>query len=60
MTAARLVELLIRALNVEAEVAEVRRARTMHSDRRALVVVDRDGLRWRLWVATEPWSAPAS
>ena len=59
MTAERLVHLLIRALTVEAEVAEVRRAHTLHTDRHALVVVDRDGSKWRLWVAAEPWAAPA-
>ncbi|HEX6256093.1 MAG TPA: hypothetical protein VFZ70_09820 [Euzebyales bacterium] len=59
MTVERLVELVIRALTVEGEIAEVRRARTVHSDRVGLVVVDRDGDRWRLWVAVDPWAAPA-
>lgn len=59
MTAARLVELLIRALTIENEVAEVRRGHTMHTDRHAVIVVDRDGLSWRVWVAQEPWAAPA-
>lgn len=57
MTVDRLVELLVRALTVEHEVAEVRRARTVYRDRVGLVVVDVDGLRWRAWVAREPWSA---
>lgn len=59
MTAARLVELLIRALTAENEIREVRRGHTLDRDRDALVVVDRDGLSWRIWVAREPWSAPA-
>ena len=59
MTVERLVELVIRSLTAENDIADVHRGHTMHSDRQALVVVDRDGLRWRLWVAAEPWAAPA-
>ncbi|HEX6254379.1 MAG TPA: hypothetical protein VFZ70_01075 [Euzebyales bacterium] len=58
MTVTRLVELLIRSLSTEHEVADVRRAHTTYSDRVGVLVVDRDGLRWRLTVAREPWSAP--
>lgn len=59
MTVDRLVELVIRSLTAEHEIADVQRGHTMPSDRHALVVVDRDGLRWRLWVDAEPWAAPA-
>lgn len=44
MTIERLVELLIRALTAEHEVADVRRRHTVHTDRKAVLVVDHDGL----------------
>lgn len=59
MTIERLIELVIRSLSAENELVDVHRGHTLHSDRVGLVVVDRDGVRWRLWVAKEPWAAPA-
>lgn len=59
MSIDRLIELVVRALTAEHEIAEVRRAHTMHTDRVGLVIVDRDGQRWRAWLGEEPWSAPA-
>lgn len=59
MTVERLVELVVRSLTAENELADVHRGHTVHSDRVGVVVVAVDGSRWRLWVGKEPWAAPA-
>jgi hypothetical protein len=55
VTVERLVELVIRSLTAEHEVADVHRGHSSYTDRVPLVVVDRDGARWRVLVMVEPW-----
>ena len=59
MTVEGLVELVIRSLAEEHDIVDVHLGRSSYPDRVPLVVVDRDGDRWRVYVLREPWSAPA-
>jgi hypothetical protein len=59
VTVDRLVELVIRSLTAENEIADVHRGHSSYTDRVPLVVVDRDDRRWRLLIMVDPWAVPA-
>jgi hypothetical protein len=60
VTLERLVELVVRSLTVEHEVADVQRGHATTPDTALLVVTAFDGGRWKLTASADPWSRPAA